>query len=76
MLYIEEFRGAVACDIHMDFVDGTDVLIVRYNPTSVEYGGEYFDAKLVIGQHYSHNSGFIICGFSDFDRDIRDFCYL
>ena len=72
-LFIEEFGHVVACDIYMDFINGADVIIIRYNSKSAGVYSE-FDAKIRIGIRYVHEFGFIVCGLSDFDRDIREFC--
>lgn len=73
-IFVEDFNGVVACDLHLEVIGGVDVIIIRYNPKSVRFHEE-FDAKIKIGNRYIHDLGFIVCGLSDFDRDIREFCY-
>jgi hypothetical protein len=74
-IFVEEFNGVIACDLYLDNVDDASVIVVRYNPNGVGFHTE-FNAKLRIGNRFVHDLGFIVCGLSDFDRDIRDFCYL
>lgn len=74
-IFIEEFGGDVACDLHMDVINDRTIIIVRYNPLSLRFNVDY-NCKLTLGHRYIHDLGFIVCGLSDFDRDIREFCYL
>lgn len=76
-IYLNELGATVACDIHMQMVGSTDVIIIRYNPDSVVHSmkATSADARLTIGKNYINDLGFIICGLGDFDRDIREFCF-
>lgn len=73
-IFIEETSCVISCDLHLEIIDEVKVIIVRYNPNSVKFGSE-FHAKIRIGRRYLNDLGFIVCGLSDFDRDIREFCF-